>query len=71
MYIVIEIQTNLDGTVGTIFYQYENLESAYSKYYSILSVAAVGELPVHTAAIMTNTGRLVESKYFAHDVNGE
>lgn len=63
-YIVVELQTNQDGTVGNIVYSYDELPAAYSKYYAVLSAAAVSQLPKHAAVMMTGEGYLMESRCF-------
>lgn len=66
-YVVIEVQTNKDGTVGTLVDTYDSWNVAEQKYHAILSAAAVSELPVHSAALLTNAGILKESMVFWHD----
>lgn len=66
MYIVIEIQTNDNGVVGTIVYQFDTLQSAEAKYHAILASAATSALPVHAAVILTNAGTLVKSEFYRH-----
>lgn len=51
-YIVIEIQTAADGTIGTLVYNFDSENEAESKYHSILSAAAVSGCPVHSAMLM-------------------
>ena len=66
-YIVIELQTNVDGTVGNLVYQYNNRLDAESKYHAILSAAAVSALPTHSAVILTGAGQMIASEYYSHD----
>lgn len=66
MYIVIELQTNADGTVGNLVYQYNNRDDAESKFHSILASAAISSLPVHAAVMLTNAGTMVKSGYYRH-----
>lgn len=66
MYIVIEIQTNADGTVGNLVYAYADKNEAYSKYHSILAAAAISALPKHAAVILQNDGLPLEFRYFKH-----
>ena len=66
MYIVIEIQKNVDGTMSDITTSFNTLSEAYNKYYSVLAFAAISELPVHSAALMSEEGFVVESKCFKH-----
>lgn len=66
MYIVIELQKNVDGVVGNIVTTHDTLAEAQSKYYSILASAAVSNLPVHSAIIVSEEGFAVDSKCFKH-----
>ena len=66
MYIVIEIQTNADGTVGNIVTAYPTRDAAFSKYHQILSAAAISDLPVHSAVILDKYGIKIASQYFEH-----
>ena len=66
MYIVIEIQTNADGTVGNLVFAYAEKNEAYSKYHSILAAAAVSALPRHAAVIIENDGHPLEFRCFEH-----
>lgn len=66
MYLVIELQTNPDGSVGNLVYKYDALNEAESKFHAILAAAAVSSLPVHAAVMLTNTGVMVKSEYYRH-----
>lgn len=65
-YIVLEMQTNADGTVGTLLTSYDKLIEAESKFFSILSAAALSTLPVHTAMLLTNSGTMLRVETFEH-----
>ena len=67
MYIVIELQTNADGALGNLVYQYNNRDEAESKFHAILAAAAVSPLPVHAAVMLTNSGFMVKSEYYRHE----
>ena len=51
-YIVIEVQTDAQGTTSTIPLTYEDLAAAQGKYYAVLSAAAVSKLPRHGAILI-------------------
>lgn len=68
MYIVIEIQTNANGEVGTLINQYEARNQAESKYHQILTSASVSNLPVHTALILKDEGVVLRAECYK---NGE
>jgi len=65
-YIVIELQTNADGTVGNLVLAYDEEDAAWSKYHDVLSAAAVSALPMHAATLLRSDGTLVESRCFVH-----
>lgn len=68
-YIVSEIQTNSEGVAAVLNSSFTNRNEALSKYFDILKYATVSSVPVHTAMIFTEDGRLVEpSRDFKHPV---
>lgn len=66
VYIVIEIQTNADGTVGNIVTKYDNLPEAEAKWHSILAFAATSTLPVHSAVILDSDGMTMAQRSYRH-----
>lgn len=66
MFIVIELQTNSDGSVGNFVWAYATREQAFAKYHDVLSKAAVSALPVHAAVILDNHGLQIAAQYFEH-----
>ena len=66
MYIVIEIQTNADDTVGTIVNSYADYYQASSAYHTALAGAAISSLPTHSCALLTEEGDVVEHKFYKH-----
>ena len=73
MYIIMEVQTNADGTVATLVSTYNdvNKDAAESKYHLILSAAAVSSLPRHTAFMLKDDGRIIRSECYEHPVEPE
>lgn len=72
MYIVLEIQTNADGTVTTLPPIIKaTREEAESSYHSILSFAALSPLPMHAAVLMTNEGIVLDRKSYTHNQTNE
>lgn len=65
-YIVMELQTNVDGTVGNIVTSHDTLDEAYSKYHYILAAAAVSTLPSHAAVLLNGDGDMVNHYCFRH-----
>ena len=69
MYIVLEIQTYANGTVATLPPIIKaSRDEAESAYHSILSAAAVSELPLHSAILMSNEGRELMHQAYVHTV---
>lgn len=66
-YIVIELQTNSDGTVGNLVYAFTNRNEAEQKYHLVLASAAVSQLPSHAAVLLTNDGRTIASQCYRHE----
>lgn len=68
MFIVIELQTNADDSVGNFVWAFTTREQAFSKYHAVLSAAAVSALPVHAAVILDNHGLQIAAQAFEHEV---
>lgn len=66
MYIVIELQKNNEGQVANIVTSHNSLAEAESKYYSILAGAAISEVPVHSAIIVSEEGFPVKYSCYKH-----
>ena len=66
-YIVIEIQTNADGTVGNLVSSYDNRLAAESAFHGILASAAVSALPCHAAVLLTSEGQPVAYESYKHE----
>lgn len=65
-YIVIELQKTNEGVVTHLVTEHETKEKAESKYHTILSYAAVSEMPVHSATILSEEGFCIASKCYKH-----
>ena len=66
MFIVIEMQTDSENNVATIVDTYATQNEADSKFFLILSAAAVSSVPLHAAAILRNDGRMVRFESYNH-----
>lgn len=71
LYVVVELQTYENGTVGTLVNNYDNREMAESKYHQILTSAAVSQIPCHSAVMMTNEGIILKSERYLHEGGNE
>ena len=67
MYIVIELQTNADGVVSNLVTSHNNLAEAESKFHSIMASAAINDVPVHSAIIVSEEGFPVAHKCYKHE----
>ena len=66
MYFVIEIQKQKDGTPSSIVTSHETKDKAEAKYHSILAAAAVSELPIHSAIIISEEAFPVRYENYKH-----
>lgn len=64
MYLVIEIQNN--GEVSTITTSHATLNEAYNKYYLVLSAAAISNVTIHSAILMSDHGEVISAECFEH-----
>lgn len=69
-YIVVECQTNPDGTVGVLTTSYDTRNAAESAYHTVLAAAAISALPAHSAIISTTEGSVLESRCYFHGGEG-
>lgn len=67
MFIILETQTNANGTVGTLINSYEDRNTAEGKYHTVLAAAAVSQLPLHCAFMLTDEGYTIKSECYRHD----
>ena len=65
-YLVIEIQKNADGTVGNFVWAYTNINEAESKFHSVLASAAISSLPVHSCALLNESGYCIKAQSYTH-----
>lgn len=66
-FVVIELQTNADGTVGNIVTAFTDRGQAEQKYHTILAAAAVSSLPKHAAVILSNDGHSLMYQCYRHE----
>lgn len=65
-YIVIEIQTNSEGVVSWLVDSFNDINAAESKYHTVLSFAAVSNLPVHACVMLSNEGFYIKHQCYKH-----
>lgn len=66
MYFVIEIQKQKDGVPANIVTSHETKDEADAKYHSILAAAAVSELSIHSAIIVSEEAFPVRHEFYKH-----
>ena len=66
MFIVIELQKSAEGVVSNIVTEHATLAEAESKYHSILASAAVSQIPVHSAVLVSEEGFPVKNQCYKH-----
>ena len=64
MFVVIEIQAG--DKVATLVNAYEDRNEAESKYHIILGAAAKSKVPVHSAVLLTDTGKTLKAEHYEH-----
>lgn len=67
MFIVVELQRNVEGIVSNIVTSHNNLAEAESKYHTVLASAAVSEIPVHSAILVSEEGFPVMYQCYKHE----
>lgn len=70
-YVVIEIQTSAAGAISVLTFTHDTLPEAQSKYHSVLSYAAVSDLPIHSCVLLRSDGATLASEYFAPEPEPE
>lgn len=71
MYIVMELQANASGQLGNFVWAFDTLPQAESKYHSVLSAAAVSQIPIHSAVILDERGNVLMNTSYDHPVEVE
>ena len=66
MYIVIELQKNAEGQVANLVTAHNCLGEAVRKFYTILASAAINDVPVHSAIIVSEEGFPVKHQCYKH-----
>lgn len=66
-FIVIELQKNENGTVSNIVTEHSTQAEAESKYHFVLASAAVSDIPVHSAVIVSEEGFPLMHQCYKHE----
>lgn len=71
MYIIIEIQTNANSTVGILTYTAQNWRQAQQIYHEKLAYAAMSTLPRYAVSLLDSSGNVLESRYYSNEQEPE
>lgn len=66
MYKIIELQTDANGNTAHLITSKANQNEAESVFHQILAAAAISNVPVHAATILTENGSEIMHGYYAH-----
>lgn len=67
MYIILEMQTNNGQTsIPTPIQTAETKNAAMSTYHSILAVASISSVELHTAMVIDGTGKIYACESYSH-----
>lgn len=67
-YIIMELQTYADGTVGTLVETADNYNQAKSVYHQKLASAAISTVPIHAVVILNSDGVVSDQESYKHEV---
>ena len=67
-YIILELQTNADGTVGTLVTTADTYNEAKSAYHQKLAYAAISSVHIHAVVIMNSDGVVSDQESYRHEV---
>lgn len=74
-YIILELQTNSDGSVTFPSDPREKVfdfqDKAESEYHRILQYAAVSGSPLKGCMLITNEGEVLRAEFYKHDIPAE
>lgn len=68
MYIVVELLTYADGTVGNLVWAFDTRNAAEAKYHSVLAAAALSSVPIHACVLLDNRGSRFAGECYRHDI---
>ena len=67
MYAVMELQKT-NESLSVLTTTFDNRQDAESKFHQVLQYAAVSNVPVHSAVIMSEDGSLLKRESYRHTV---
>ena len=69
-YVVVEMQKGQNGKIATIVTAHETLNEAESKFFAIMSAAAISSVPQHGAFILHADGNVSRNEVYNHEQEG-
>lgn len=66
MYIVIELQTMQDRSIGNFVFAFADRNEAEAKMHTLLAEAAVSTLPRHAVTLLDNAGSRLDGGCYVH-----
>lgn len=66
MYIIIELQTSIDGTTASLVRTAVDVNQADSIYYSILANAAISQIYCHAVTMLSQDGEFIKKECYWH-----
>lgn len=66
-YLVVEMQKQADGSLAHLVDSFTDRNIAEQKYHTVLSFAAVSDLPVHTAVLLSEEGNVIKKEIYRHE----
>lgn len=70
MYIILELQTNGDQTAALV-HTAADRQQAESIYHQVLAAAAISPVEIHSAALLTEYGYLLQRDAYEHKAQEE
>lgn len=69
MYIVLEIQRSGESTLACLNWTFVDRNVAEQKYHQVLAAAAVSEIELHSAVLLSETGYRIKGESYDHRVS--
>lgn len=70
VFIVIEVQSTGESA-AVLQNSYTNRNEAESKFHEVLKYAAISTVPMHSAVLMTDSGKTLKAERYEHEVTEE
>ena len=67
MYIVIELQKT-ENALSHLETTFENRDEAESKFHEVLKYAAISSIPIHSAVMLDDSGFLIRTESYPHQL---